>query len=348
MAGVRTGFAVSQSHPVGESRADDRPWRKGPLVDAVKSQARRLPTSVDQLVPRSLKGFPFTAPTAPRGVELPAEPSTLGVDYDTDWAREPLATVTRRILQETVVRGGVELLASPTVRGADRLTGLKGPVIFAANHHSHIDTSLLLASVPRRFRRKTVVAAGADYFFDKRWKAIGSALTINAVPIERLKVSRTSSDRLLGLLNDGWSLVIFPEGGRSPDGWGQDFKPGAAFLAVRRQCPIVPVHVEGADEVLPKGGRLRRHACTVTFGLPIRPTDGEDARRLNARIEAAVNELADEHRSNWWSARQRAAAGTTPPLTGPESNGWRRAWAQGNRKATRDTEAEANDARWPR
>lgn len=336
------------SHPVGESRADDRPGRKGVLVATVKSQARRMPMSASQLVPRTLRGFPFTAPTQPRGVDRPLESSTLGVDYDTDWAREPLASVTRRVLQETLVRGGVEALASPTVAGLDRLEGLRGPVIFTANHHSHIDTSLLLASVPRRFRRKTVVAAGADYFFDKRWKAVISALTINAVPIERLKVSRTSSDRLLSLLSDGWSLVIFPEGGRSPDGWGQEFKPGAAFLAVRRNCPIIPVHVEGADEVLPKGGRLRRHACTVTFGLPIVPADGEDARHLNARVEAAVNELADEHRTDWWTARQRASAGATPPLTGPDGPGWRRAWAQGERRATRRAVTQADNKRWPR
>ena len=336
------------SHPVGQSRADDRPGRKGVLVATVKSQARRLPTSVGELLPRSARGFPFTAPTQPRGVDRAPEQSTLGVDYDTAWAREPLASVTRRVLQETLVRGGVEALASPTIEGLDRLEGVRGPVIFAANHHSHIDTSLLLAAVPRTFRRKTVVAAGADYFFDKRWKAVISALTINAVPIERLKVSRTSSDRLLGLLSDGWNLVIFPEGGRSPDGWGQGFKPGAAFLAVRRQCPIIPVHVEGADEVLPKGGRLRRHACTVTFGLPIVPSDGEDARHLNTRVEAAVNELADEHRTDWWAARQRAATGFTPPLTGPESSGWRRAWAKGERKATRQTSAETDAKRWPK
>lgn len=336
------------SHPVGESRADDRPWRKGALVKAVRDKATKLPTSPGELVPRSMRGFPFTAPSTPRGVEVPEDVSDLGVNYDTAWAREPFASVTRRVLQESVVRGTVNAFASPTVQGLDRLTGLKGPVIFAPNHHSHFDIGLVLTSIPRRLRRKTFVAAGADYFFDKRWKAIASALAINAVPIDRLKVSRTSSDRLLSLLGEGWSLVIFPEGGRSPDGWGQDFKPGAAFLAVRRQCPIVPVHVEGADEVLPKGAsRPTRHACTVTFGLPITPAEGEDARALNLRIEAAVNELADEQRTDWWGARQRAATGTTPPLSGPDMSGWRRNWAQTERKAVRAKADEADRKRWP-
>lgn len=307
-----------------------------------------MPSAPIDLLPRSFRGFPFTPPTRPRGVEVAPPDSTLGVDYDTAWAREPLASVTRRVVQETIVRATVATLADPKIHGLDRLDGLRGPVIFAANHHSHIDTGLLLTSVPARLRRKTIVAAGADYFFDKRWKAVASALTINAVPIERLKVSRTSSDRLLSLLADGWSLIIFPEGGRSPDGWGQEFKPGASFLAVRRQCPIVPVHVEGADEVLPKGASLpKRHSCTVTFGLPIVPEAGEDARRLNLRVEAAVNELADEQRTDWWSARRRAADNATPALSGPTETGWRRAWMQGSRVADRAVAAEQDKRRWP-
>ena len=45
-------------------------------------------------------------------------------------------------------------------------------MIFAANHASHVDTPLLLSVLPDRWRHRTVVAAGADYFFDKRWKAV--------------------------------------------------------------------------------------------------------------------------------------------------------------------------------
>lgn len=337
------------SRPVGQSRADDRPWRKGALVQAVRDRASKAPTTPAELLPRQFRGFPFTPPTQPKGVEMPAEISTLGVHYDTDWAREPLASVARRIIQDTLLRAGIEALASPTVRGLDRIEGLTGPVVFAANHHSHIDIGLVLTSVPIHLRRKTLVAAAGDYFFDKNWKAVISALAINAVPIDRLKVSRTSTDRLLTLLADGWNIVIFPEGGRSPDGWGQDFKPGAAFIAVRRQCPIVPVHVEGADEVLPKGAsRPRRHHCTVTFGLPIHPAVGEDARALNARVESAVNELADEHRTDWWSARRRAADGSTPPLSGPGTTGWRRSWDQTARKAVRQLSDEQPRRRWPR
>lgn len=334
------------SAPVGDSRADDRPWRVGPLVRAVRDRAAT--TRPSDLVPRTMRAFPYTAPTRPKGLAPLREDSTLGIDYDSDWARTPVAKATRRILQETVLRTGIEVLASPTVLGTDRLDRLKGPVIFAANHHSHVDTGLLLMSLPRRFRERAVVAAGADYFFDKRSKAIVSALMLHAFPIERKKVSRQSSDQLLELLHDGWNLVIFPEGGRSPDGWGQEFKPGAAFLALRRGCPVVPVHLDGTGEVLPKGkSRPRRHPCTVMFGTPLRAHDREDARRFSARVERAIVELADESTTDWWTARRNAAADTTPTLTAPaQVRGWRREW---QRTAGRHGAAKPDtaDRAWP-
>jgi hypothetical protein len=63
--------------------------------------------------------------------------------------------------------------------------------------------------------------------------------------------------------------------------------------------------------------------------MPLGADEGEDARRFGARIEAALAAMADEDRSDWWSARRRAAQGTTPPATGPEASPWRRAWALG-------------------
>ncbi len=77
------------------------------------------------------------------------------------------------------------------------------------------------------------MAAAADYFFDQRWKAAVSALALNAIPIDREITGRKSSDMFRDLLADGHSLLIYPEGGRSPDGWGQEFKGGAAYLSAR-------------------------------------------------------------------------------------------------------------------
>jgi 1-acyl-sn-glycerol-3-phosphate acyltransferase len=265
-------------------------------------------------------------------VERPAADSRTGTDYDTGWARRPPARLARAVLVDDVLRPLAHLLAWPRVHGLDRIQALEAPAIFAANHSSHLDTSLLLAALPERFRHRTAVAAAADYFFSSRAASTISALVIGAIPIDRTKVGRRSADLAADLLGQGWSLVIFPEGGRSPDGWGQTFRGGAAYLALRCSRPVVPVHIEGTRRIWKRGARwptpARRGAgVTLTFGGPLRPMPGEDSRRFSARIEASVAALADEWASDWWTARKRAAAGTTPALTGPRTASWRRAWA---------------------
>jgi 1-acyl-sn-glycerol-3-phosphate acyltransferase len=204
--------------------------------------------------------------------------------------------------------------------------------VFAANHHSHVDSPLLLTSIPEPWRHKVFVGAAADYFFTNPVTSAASALALNAIPIERTGVSRRSVGHAEALMADGWSLVLFPEGGRSPDGWGQPHKGGAAWLAERTGAPVVPVHIAGTGRILPKGAKkLTPGRTIVTFGSPLRCGDGEDARGFAARIEAALAALADESTGDWYAARRRAHAGATPSLTGPSDSSWRRAWALGAR-----------------
>lgn len=291
-------------------------------------------------------GFPWRAPTVPGGVaQLEVERMT-GVRYDSSWSRREPARYARFFILEGPMRAAVRAVASPTRRGLDRLGGVEGPLIFAANHHSHVDAPLLLTSIPEPWRHRIVVAAAADYFFSNRLASAASALAMGAFPVERTGVSRRSTDLAGDLLVQGWSLLIFPEGGRSPDGWGQGHRRGAAFLATRAEVPVVPVHIEGTGGIFAKGDRRPRPgSTTVTFGRPLRLADGEDARGLAVRIEDAVATLADEARTDWWSARQRAAASATPSLSGPETTSWRRAWALGDRR--RSTRRVAAERPWP-
>ncbi|MFV0309245.1 MAG: lysophospholipid acyltransferase family protein [Desertimonas sp.] len=285
-------------------------------------------------------GFPYRAPTTPRGVEVPDAPSNLGPDYETQWARSPVARVARGAIAEGPLRLAVKTLADPEVFGTDRLSDLRTaaidalgdgrdptPIIFAPNHHSHLDTALMVRAIPTPWRHRLVMAAAADYFFDKRWKAVLSALALNAIPLDRESTGRKSADAIRNLLDTGWSLVIYPEGGRSPDGWGQEFKGGAAYLSGRVSAPVVPVFIDGTGVIFGKGMKRPKPGRTrVVFGTPLTAHDDESTRRFNGRIQAAVTELADEASTDWWSARRRAAAGESPTLVGPDHTGWRRNW----------------------
>lgn len=321
--------------------------------------AQRVAGKVEQVVRSAAKplrsyGFPYRSPNVPKLMVVPKQPSKLGSNYDTEWARTPAARAARGLIAEGPLRLLVKGLANPDVIGLDRLDDLARldeppPVIFAPNHHSHVDTALMIRSIPLCWRRQLVVAAAADYFFDKKWKATTAALALNAIPIDRDVTGRRSSDQFRDLVADGHSLLIYPEGGRSPDGWGQEFKGGAAYLSSRTGAPVVPVFIDGSGAIFGKGMKRPKPGRTrVVFGSPLRPADGENTRRFNARIEAAVTRLGDEALTDYWTASKRAAQGSSPKLTGPEYNGWRRQWELGeHRKLGAAGLRRRQQRRWP-
>ena len=288
--------------------------------------------------------FPYRAPSTPRGVARAPKTVNRGADYDARWARKYPARLARAAIVDGPMRLAVSGLAAPDRRGQDRLASLRGPAIFAANHHSHLDTPLLLTSIPEPWRHQILVGAAADYFFGTRLTSALSSLVFGAIPIERSRVSRRSADQAADLIAQGWSLLLFPEGGRSPDGWGQPFRGGAAYLAQKSGKPVVPIHICGTGRILNKGRSLPRPSTTsVTFGRPLRPRNDENTVRFAARIEAEVSTLADEASCDWYGARIRAHAGTTSQLTGPATGAWLRAWALGDRSRR----AHQRTRRWP-
>ena len=289
-------------------------------------------------------GFPWVSASAPAGVDSIIKESSLGAGYDTEWARRPAARLARAVIVETLMRPVMSFLAMPTRKGLDRLINLEGPAIFAANHQSHADTPLLITSIPEPWRHELVIGAAADYFFNTKATSAISALAIGAVPIDRTKVSRQSGDMISELIEDGWSLLIYPEGGRSPDGWGQPFRGGAAYLAIRCDVPVIPIHISVTGKILRKGRNLpRRSKSTVTFGYPMKPETDESARSFSTRIENEVRSLADETASSWWDARQRSYRNSSPSLTGPEIGTWRRSWSLSDN----DGKTRKRRRRWP-
>jgi 1-acyl-sn-glycerol-3-phosphate acyltransferase len=279
------------------------------------------------------KGFPWVAPTWPETISRELKKENLGANYDTEWARKPFVRASRSALIDFVARPLARAIAPTDIEGLDRLETLETPAIFAANHSSHLDTTLILSVLPERFRHRAVVGAGADYFFDKRWKAAWWAFSIGAIPIERTKVTRKSAAQLEQLINDNYSVVIFPEGGRTPDGWMQEFRAGAAYLSERTGVPVVPIYLGGTRSVWKKGSsRITPNRVSVTFGSPMSLIEGEDIRAFAARVEKAVAELADETNTDWWSAKRRAAENKTPQHRGPDASAWRRSWVRGENK----------------
>lgn len=160
-----------------------------------------------------------------------------------------------------------------------------GPLIIVPNHVTYADP--VLVSIPVR-RRVHYMA----------WNALfavpGLAWLIRrlrAFPVEIESADPKATREAVRLLQAGEAVMIFPEGGRSPDGRLQRFKPGAFRLACSLGVSILPVTIAGGHESWPPGRTLPRPGrLTITYHAPITPRDSGDAR-------AAARALAPQVRS---------------------------------------------------
>jgi len=256
--------------------------------------------------------------------EPPEEPR----EFPTGWARMAAVRAARRSIQRAGLTPLTWSLTRPDVQGRDHLDKLTGPIVFVANHSSHLDTPLILGSLPARYAKRIAVGAAADYFFGARWRAAVTALVFNAFPVERYR-SRRLRSLAPQLLARGWSLLLFPEGTRSEDGWMSNMRLGAAQLCVTRQVPAVPVVLRGTYAAMPRGrnwpipGRPR---VVVSYGAPVQPQPGETARAFNARLGQAVSRLWAEEELGWYQSLRAQADGELSLPTGPPAAPWRRFW----------------------
>jgi long-chain acyl-CoA synthetase len=138
--------------------------------------------------------------------------------------------------------------------------------IVAANHCSHLDMGAIKVALGDAGRGLTSLAA-ADYFFRNRYRRAYFKHFTNLVPMERSGSIRKSMDTAEGVLRQGRSMVVFPEGTRSVTGDMADFLPSLGYLALRAEVGVLPAHVAGTFDALPKGTAVpRSRDLTVSFG----------------------------------------------------------------------------------
>jgi 1-acyl-sn-glycerol-3-phosphate acyltransferase len=216
-----------------------------------------------------------------------------GVNFNTTWARRPAAVAAREVIIMGVLGPLIDLYTHPKVNGLEIFDGLKPPVLFAANHSSHLDTPSVMKSLPKNWRRKTATVAAADYFYRNRLIASLVTLSFATVPIDRKGgLSRSTRDRLARLLADNWNIFLYPEGTRSRTGAMAPLKLGAGFLAAEHSVPVVPIYLRGTYDAMPTGrGWPVKHPVSVNFGNAIYPAPGDDAKAVTARVEHSLHEL---------------------------------------------------------
>ena len=252
--------------------------------------------------------------TRAKGAELGKELARQYQKMDVSWARGPAAGLVRGGILAGILAPLLFLYVKRRVAGREVLgSEMTDPVIFVANHSSHLDTPTILRAMPPAWRKRTAVAAAADYFYKSRWRARAVALLFNTIPMGRTggALKSGASDHVHKLLDEGWNLLIFPEGTRSRDGEIGKVKSGAAVLAAQHNVNIIPIWVGGTHEAMPPGqkwpkrlpGRLfsRRVKVEVRFGPPIPPRDPSERHEVMAQVR------------EFWEREGRPATGEEPP-----------------------------------
>jgi long-chain acyl-CoA synthetase len=222
------------------------------------------------------------------------------------WNRSLPARALRRASLPTWILPLGRLFATLQVEGLEHLRGVDGPVVFAANHQSHLDTPAILDALPPGWRYRVAPAMAKEFFkahfypeqFGRRAWLTNSlnyylaSLFFNAFPLPQREAGTRQTLRYIGdLVSSGYSILIFPEGRRTERGEIGRFQPGAAMIAARLGAPVIPVRLEGLDRILHQKARFpTRGKARVAFGRPIN-LRGTDYAALALEIEMAVKQL---------------------------------------------------------
>ena len=179
-------------------------------------------------------------------------------------------------------------------------------MIFASNHQSYIDTPLILAALPANWRYRIAPAMWKEYFdayffpqqhsLREHW--VNSIVywlvttLFNAFPMPQTETGARESIRYTGeLVEDGWSVLIFPEGERTESGEIRQFLPGVGLIASRLHLPVVPIRLKGAERVwhrtklFPRPGRVE-----VSIGPPLW-LEGQSYTALAEKLKELIRTL---------------------------------------------------------
>jgi long-chain acyl-CoA synthetase len=316
-------FASGRAAISDETTLDELGLSSLERVELMMALEERFQTTIDEAAYASARTVGdlrslVTAPELPRGVSARETATTATgpaaraaawrepIEFPT-WNRSAAAQLLRRLSLPTWILPPGRLFARVRVVGREHLAALGGePVVFAANHQSHFDTPVIFMALPRRYRYSTAVAMAKEFFtahffpeqhssrawFTNSLNYYLSSLFFNAFPLPQREAGTRHTLRYIGeLIEDGYSVLIFPEGKRTERGEINTFRPGIGMIASRLRATVVPVRIKDVDKVLHQSWTWpAAHSATVRFGPPLR-LEGDDYPALAKQVEDAVRAL---------------------------------------------------------
>jgi long-chain acyl-CoA synthetase len=224
------------------------------------------------------------------------------------WALRPPWRSVRGVLQALILLPVARAMCGAAVRGREHLRAIELPALFVCNHISMVDGALVTFALPWRVRHRLAVAMQGELLRDWRHPSPGSpclqriwgpplyaaaALLFGVYPLPQ-KSGFSRSFAFAGELVDrGQSLLVFPEGRRTPDGRMLPFLPGVGLLAAGLGVAVVPLRIDGLFELKRRRRYLARPGeVSITVGAPARYEPGTDAAAITRDLERRVAALA--------------------------------------------------------
>jgi long-chain acyl-CoA synthetase len=223
------------------------------------------------------------------------------------WALHWPSTWLRFLAHYALMRPAILLLGWPRIEGRENLRGLTEPLLIVCNHLDDVDPGFVLTALPARYRHRLAVATGGETLQSYRTPPEGTPLLkrlypqfkwtlaatlLNLFPLPRAAGFQKSFAYAGECIDEGYSVLVFPEGQHTKDGHLLPFRAGVGLLANQLDVPVLPMRIDGLFEVKQSGRKFAApYKIRVRIGTPIRFEPGADPQTIAQQLQQQVAAL---------------------------------------------------------
>jgi long-chain acyl-CoA synthetase len=217
------------------------------------------------------------------------------------WAQRWPITWIRNFIYYLLTWPATMIMAHPRIVGRENLRGIDGPFLISCNHVTYIDVGLALVALPPHLRHKLAVGMWGELLWEMwrppaNWNPFvrfayraGYYLVValfDVFPLPQQSGVRESFAYAGESVDRGYSVLVYPEGVRTPDGKPSPFRSGVGMLASRLNVPVVPMRIDGLYQMKMAGHKIARPGqLTVVIGKPMRFSPETPAEEITNQIE---------------------------------------------------------------